>query len=218
MEEGPSLLGQASTSAIADFIVWVLPLPALYRARLPLAQRLALILLFSFGAVVVLAACIRAYWIHYVVRETYDVTWYGFHLWMWTAVEVHLGIICGCVPWLKSLFNIWKSGRQAVNEVSDKSGSGGTPGKRSRPRSGSAGQMSSQSKDETLIRMETLNVVEVEGEVGDEADECERERVVEKESQSGSEEWVDLERCVSNNFDGGLTAPPARNTVPGLAI
>ncbi|EAQ88607.1 hypothetical protein CHGG_05226 [Chaetomium globosum CBS 148.51] len=53
------------------------------------------------------------YWIHYVVQETYDVTWYGFHLWLWTALEVHLGIICGCVPWMRSLSTLRRDKRNA---------------------------------------------------------------------------------------------------------
>ncbi|KAK3389762.1 hypothetical protein B0H63DRAFT_390514 [Podospora didyma] len=108
--EGPPLLAQAALTVTADFVVWILPLPTLYQAQLPLRQRIALIVLFSFGLVVVVAAIVRTYWIHYVVDETFDVTWAGFHLWIWTAVEVNLGVICGCVPWLKSLFKYYKTG------------------------------------------------------------------------------------------------------------
>lgn len=112
--EGPPLVSHAVATLVADFVVWILPLPALYKARLPLSQRIALIILFSFGSLVVVAACIRTYWVHYVIEETFDVTWEGFHLWIWTAVEVHLGMVCGCVPWLKSLFNLWKTKRAGV--------------------------------------------------------------------------------------------------------
>ncbi|KAK4655199.1 hypothetical protein QC762_300290 [Podospora pseudocomata] len=108
--EGPPLITQASLTVLSDFLVWILPLPTLYKARLPLSQRIALIVLFSFGGVVVIGAILRLYWIWHVVERTYDVTWEGFHLWIWTAVEVHLGVICGCVPWLKSLVKFWKNG------------------------------------------------------------------------------------------------------------
>lgn len=46
----------------------------------------------------------RAYWSHYVTEETYDVTWEGFYLWIWTAVEANLGVICGSIPALRPLF------------------------------------------------------------------------------------------------------------------
>ncbi|KAL2168924.1 hypothetical protein VTG60DRAFT_6694 [Thermothelomyces hinnuleus] len=118
ISEAGTLLAQASTTALADFIVWVLPMPWLYRAKLPLRQRLAVITLFSFGLLVVVAACIRAYWIHFVVQETYDVTWHGIHLWMWTAVEVHLGIICACVPWIKPLYKFHRD-KRSVAEIKE---------------------------------------------------------------------------------------------------
>lgn len=115
-DEGPMLLAHTCITPILDFFVWVLPLPTFYHIKLPLSQRLALITLFSFGLIVVFAGCIRIYWLHYVLQETYDVTWYGFHLWLWTAVEVQLGLICGCIPWLKSLFKFWKT-RQTVTDT-----------------------------------------------------------------------------------------------------
>lgn len=96
--------GQSISTVATDFIVVVLPLPTLLRLQLPFLQRLALLILFSFGFVVVLAGCMRAYWSHHVVYETYDVSWEGFHLWIWTAVEANLGVICGCVPALRPLF------------------------------------------------------------------------------------------------------------------
>jgi hypothetical protein len=114
------LLSQASTTAVADFIVWVLPLPSFYNAKLPIRKRLSLLALFSFGSFVVVAACMRAYWIHFVVEETFDVTWWGVYLWMWTAVEVQLGIICGCVPWLRSLVTFTRTSRGGVIEIADK--------------------------------------------------------------------------------------------------
>ena len=141
IREGPSVVAHAAVTAILDFYLWVLPLPTLYHTKLPLSQRIALITLFSFALVVILAGGIRTYWTHYVVEETYDVTWYGFHLWLWTAVEVQLGLICGCVPWLKSLFKFWKTGRTVAG---------------SSERIRSDVQQTTGSKQATVVRMESL--------------------------------------------------------------
>ncbi len=103
MPEAPPLMAQAAVTVASDFVVWALPLPTLCATRLPLNQRVALLTVFSFGLLVVFAACMRAYWINHITENTYDVTWEGFELWIWTAVEVNLGIICGCVPTLNSL-------------------------------------------------------------------------------------------------------------------
>jgi len=109
MPEAPPLMSQAIVTVIADFAVWVLPLPTLIQARLPPGQRIALMVLFGCGLFVVFGAIMRTYWIWVVVEETYDVTWEGFHLWIWTAVEVHLGLICGCIPCLKALVSTYQS-------------------------------------------------------------------------------------------------------------
>jgi hypothetical protein len=96
-------MAQISTGIAADFIVYVLPMPTLAMLNLPLSQRIVLMVVFGFGAVVVVAGCLRLYYVHLTVYETFDVTWVGFNLWIWTSIEVNLGIICGCVPALKPL-------------------------------------------------------------------------------------------------------------------
>lgn len=139
--EAALVMAFSTITAVLDFFAWVLPLPTFYKTRLPLAQRLALVTLFSFGLVAVIASCVRIYWAHYVFDKTYDVTWYGFQLWMWMAVEVQLGLICGCVPWLKSLFKRWKTGQTVA------SGSGPTH---------SGGQRSAGSRRLVAVKMDTL--------------------------------------------------------------
>ncbi len=139
--EAALVMAFSTITAALDFFAWVLPLPTFYNTRLPLAQRLALVTLFSFGLVAVIASCVRIYWAHYILEETYDVTWYGFQLWMWMAVEVQLGLICGCVPWLKSLFKLWKTG-QTVASASGPTHSGG--------------QRSAGSRRFVAVKMDTL--------------------------------------------------------------
>lgn len=114
--EWPPLAGQTISTILADTIVYFLPLPTLWRLRLPLFQRISLMVLFSMGIVVVAAACARTYWAYHVTTQTFDVTWEGFELWIWTAVEVSLGIICGCVPVLRRLLPARLSGSSYGND------------------------------------------------------------------------------------------------------
>ncbi|KAK1975816.1 integral membrane protein, partial [Colletotrichum cereale] len=103
LDEWPPLASQSITTVASDFIVYIIPIPTLFRLRLPVAQRVVLIFLFSLGTVVVVAGVMRAYWTYYVEKETYDVTWEGFDLWIWTALEANLAVVCGCVPVLRRL-------------------------------------------------------------------------------------------------------------------
>jgi hypothetical protein len=86
--------------------------------KLPLGQRIVLVVLFSLGFVVVVAGTMRTYWVTLVVH-TYDVTWNGYYMWIWTAVEVNLGVLCGCVPTLKPLFKSLDDMEDTKRRMSD---------------------------------------------------------------------------------------------------
>lgn len=101
--EGPPLVVQTVINVLTDFIIYALPIPTLFGLSLPMVQRIGLVVLFGFGGVIVVAGSFRAYWVHYVLYETYDATWYGYEIWLWTAIETNVGVICGCIPALKPL-------------------------------------------------------------------------------------------------------------------
>ena len=94
---------QTVINVLTDFIIYALPIPTLFGLSLPMVQRIGLVVLFGFGGVIVVAGSFRAYWVHYVLYETYDATWYGYEIWLWTAIETNVGVICGCIPALKPL-------------------------------------------------------------------------------------------------------------------
>lgn len=145
-----SCRAQTTLSVITDFIVYVLPLPTLIGVRLPTFQRMVLLGVFSLGFVVVLAGCFRTYWIYEVVIRTYDVTWHGYTLWIWVAVEVNSGVICGCVPTLRPLF-----------QTQRKTSSGGGTGGNSRGRTQSLPQQGTA--DVTRSRNSGHGVESIEG-------------------------------------------------------
>jgi hypothetical protein len=101
--EGPPLVVQSTLNVVTDFMIYALPIPTLFSLRLPWSQRIGLIVLFSVGGLIVVASSFRAYWVHYTLYETYDATWEGYQIWVWTAVETNVGVICGCIPALKPL-------------------------------------------------------------------------------------------------------------------
>lgn len=101
--EGPPLVVQSTLNVVTDFMIYALPIPTLFSLSLPWNQRIGLVVLFSVGGVIVVAGSFRAYWIHYTLFETYDATWEGYNIWIWTAIETNVGVICGCIPALKPL-------------------------------------------------------------------------------------------------------------------
>lgn len=94
---------QTATGVLTDILIYFLPIPTLASLNIPRLQKFALILIFSLGLVVVGAACMRLHWVIKVTLHTYDVTWDGYQLWIWTAVEVNLAVVCGCAPTCRCL-------------------------------------------------------------------------------------------------------------------
>ncbi|KAF2120678.1 hypothetical protein BDV96DRAFT_484506 [Lophiotrema nucula] len=122
--EGPPLVVQSVLNVFTDFLIYVLPMHTLFKLSLPAPQRIGLMILFGFGGVIVVAGSFRAYWVHYVLFETYDVTWEGFQIWVWTAVETNMGVICGCIPALKPLLFPARARTQGSRDRSKPYGSG----------------------------------------------------------------------------------------------
>jgi hypothetical protein len=113
--EGPPLIVQSTLNVVTDFMIYALPIPTLVKLSLPWSQRIGLIVLFGVGGVIVVAGSFRAYWIHFTLYETYDATWEGYNIWVWTAVETNVGVICGCIPALKPLLFPARARQQAAN-------------------------------------------------------------------------------------------------------
>ncbi|OCL06638.1 hypothetical protein AOQ84DRAFT_343030 [Glonium stellatum] len=131
MPEGPPLIAQTVINVITDFMIYVLPMPTLFYLTLPSSQRIGLMVLFGIGGVIVIAGSFRAYWVHYVLYETYDVTWEGFQVWVWTAVETNVGVICGCIPSLKPL--LFRTRSRTASQAAKSYGSATSRKQKSQP-------------------------------------------------------------------------------------
>jgi hypothetical protein len=64
----------------------------------------------------------RTYYSIYIYYGTYDITWYAFYAWIWTALEANLGVICASAPALKVFF------RRYFNVPTNLHGNSGTAG------------------------------------------------------------------------------------------
>ncbi|EXJ71778.1 uncharacterized protein A1O5_05588 [Cladophialophora psammophila CBS 110553] len=114
-------LSSAPLNIITDIAVLLLPMPILTGMRLPRKQKIILVATFSFGAFVAVVDVIRIAYLQQAslnrlkavdgggggashIIEDDGFSWYASLSFMWSAVEVCIGIICACVPSLKPLF------------------------------------------------------------------------------------------------------------------
>ncbi|KAK5171400.1 uncharacterized protein LTR77_004544 [Saxophila tyrrhenica] len=114
-------LSSTPLNIITDLAILFLPMPILTSMRLPKKQKIILIITFSFGAFVAAVDVVRVVYLQGAARtrirqiavfreendsreaEQTDFSWYASLSFMWSAIEVNLGIMCASVPGLKPL-------------------------------------------------------------------------------------------------------------------
>ena len=109
-------LSSAPVNIITDLALLFLPMPILTGMRLPRNEKIILIVTFSFGAFVAVVDVVRIAYLESAAlarfqanagssatNAEYDYPWIASLSFMWSAVEVHVGIICACVPGVKPL-------------------------------------------------------------------------------------------------------------------
>jgi len=108
----------APVNIVTDLAILALPLPVLTGMRLPLRQKVILILTFALGVFVAIVDVVRIYYLQQAVTSVTpavssnpaatfgdqpEFAWNASLSFMWSAVEVNVGIICACIPTLKPL-------------------------------------------------------------------------------------------------------------------
>ncbi|KAJ6109955.1 MFS transporter [Penicillium sp. IBT 16267x] len=107
----------APINLVTNIAIFLIPLPLLTALRLPRKQKIILLLTFSTGLFVISLSVLRIVFLQSVAvnRATavgnrgvtfavrYDISWSSSYIFLWSALEVDLEIICGCVPLLKPL-------------------------------------------------------------------------------------------------------------------
>ena len=118
-------LSSAPLNIITDLAILFLPMPILTAMRLPRKQKIILVITFGFGAFVAAVDVVRIVYLQSAAmtrleeihrdadaaddssnarrREYVDFSYYASLSFMWSVVEVNVGIMCACVPGLKPL-------------------------------------------------------------------------------------------------------------------
>ncbi|ETN36845.1 uncharacterized protein HMPREF1541_07832 [Cyphellophora europaea CBS 101466] len=107
-------------SILTDVLLCVLPLPFLWKLKLPLREKYIVSALFGFGLFAAVASIMRITVLHNV--QSADVTIATVPALNWSVVEVGTGIICACVPCLKPLFKKLLPGRFFSNAHPSRNG------------------------------------------------------------------------------------------------
>lgn len=91
----------AAFSIATDLIILLLPMWLVHKLQIPLAQKMALIIVFALGSFVVATSCLRVTTIN-IIATTSDKT-YDISSTMWTVIEMNVSIVCACLPMVRPL-------------------------------------------------------------------------------------------------------------------
>ena len=95
--EPKTLLVSGIINTISDFLIVILPIPTVWRLRLPSRQQVILGLLFGAGFIVSAAGCVRTVYT-YRLTVSNDRTWMASPAWLSSSVELYLGIVNRSYP------------------------------------------------------------------------------------------------------------------------
>ena len=97
------MLNASIVNVILEFLTMLVPVPIIWQLTLPKRQRLAVIAIFGLGSVVCAAGALKTNYVQTGIGESYDEQWDVYPLWILTAVEADVGLICASAPALKPL-------------------------------------------------------------------------------------------------------------------
>ncbi|ORY12235.1 MFS monosaccharide transporter-like protein [Clohesyomyces aquaticus] len=140
-------LSSAPLNIITDLAILFLPMPILTRMRLPKKQKMVLVVTFGFGVFVAVVDVVRIAYLQSAARnhlrdiqnhtetsgsdsrnEANDFPWYASLSFMWSAIEINVGVMCGCVPAMKPLVSRFIPRWIHDSTMREKSGTGTATG------------------------------------------------------------------------------------------
>lgn len=95
---GTNIMSFAVITIILDSAILLLPVPHFMCLQLSTKQRMAAFSLFGLGYIVCISGIVQAYYIDVALKKSYDETWDGWSLWVASAVQVDIGILCVSIP------------------------------------------------------------------------------------------------------------------------
>ncbi|OTA77934.1 hypothetical protein M434DRAFT_251197 [Hypoxylon sp. CO27-5] len=90
----------STLNTAADLVIFAIPVPLIRKLQIAKKQQIALIGVFTIGAVVCVASIMRLVYI-YQLGPTDDPSVSGIRLGLWSGVESNLAITCACLPTLR---------------------------------------------------------------------------------------------------------------------
>lgn len=90
---------------VTDFVLFLVPLPAIRNLRLPLRQKVLVMSIFCLGFFTCIISIVRLFTLRAALNST-DATWDNAPTSWWTTIELNCGILCASIATLRPLIRI----------------------------------------------------------------------------------------------------------------
>lgn len=97
------IYSQAAFNIFFDVLVLLLPVPSLLKLNISWMKKLGVGIVFAVGIVVTICSIVRLTYLSKYSDST-NVTWNYTYIGLWSLLEVHLSVVCVCVPAAAGLF------------------------------------------------------------------------------------------------------------------
>ncbi|KAF2684220.1 hypothetical protein K458DRAFT_303568 [Lentithecium fluviatile CBS 122367] len=91
---------------VQDVMIYVLPIPIVWKLQMPRRQKIALATLLCIGLVAVAAGCVRFYYVLFLANEK-DIWYYMAPSLNWCSIEIYAAIICSSASTFKALLKTY---------------------------------------------------------------------------------------------------------------
>jgi hypothetical protein len=99
-------VGGSVPNVITDLILVVFPLPYVWSLHAPITQRIVLGGMFALGIFVSIVSMIRLSILLDTAGGTLDLTYTFKDVYLWSLVEINVGLICTCLPSLRPILRV----------------------------------------------------------------------------------------------------------------
>lgn len=90
-------------NVISDFAILILPMPCVWRLRLPLKKKVLMTTIFATGFFACITSILRTYYTWKIVQSP-DISYNMVPMGMWTYAELSTGIVISCLPVIPKFF------------------------------------------------------------------------------------------------------------------
>lgn len=104
-------LGVSLVNVVTDVVLLALPIPYIWNLHSPAFQRIVLVGIFSLGIFVSIVSIVRLTILMGLNLGKADITYQMSQVFIWSLVEVSIGLVCACLPSLRPAVRLLGLGR-----------------------------------------------------------------------------------------------------------